>query len=915
MLPLVAWGQENPITLNASDGNITITETGYSIDGAAETSYIGDYVITQGNVSTAVDNPILVKTGTHTITLNGVNIKGRNESGNRTAAFTIEPNAKVSLILNAESENILAGAILHAGLEVPQGAEVVISGTGALTTSGGQSSAGIGGGYGMSAGTITINAGTIKATGDDGQNGASGIGSGYPTSEGNNGIITINGGSVETTGYGGIGISRSGYDSNIIIAGGTVVATGDRDAGIGANESITIHGGNVTAIGGGSSGAGIEGNNGTITISGGTVSAKCGEVELLNMTAPKAGISIGQYGIVKIEDGDVTAIGGENSAGIGGSYNGVYGICGTIEISGGKVKATGGSSGPGIGGSSLRNWNRDKVEGNGTILISGGEVIAESGGNAGGAAIGAGEGIDGIGGIIRITGGQVTAIGHTGAAIGGGAVSYVDNATSNNNIIICGGTVLATSGEGAGIGYGKSGDAQITFSTTCSSTSGNAYIVASSIEVDTDENDWSGVIFNGNNGQLYGSNSYTLTQDATIPKNHILTIKEGQTLSVESDVTLANKGTIINEGTIEGPIDNEDGATIKSIIKKEDIKVSVEKKEYDGEAPEVTVTVDGDESSEKFTVSYIYSKIEDGHETELEEAPTDAGSYKVTVTVKGTGKADDQGYAYTETEVKLDVEFAIDQASVELKFEQEAVEKLTTDGTFTNPITGVPADVTITYSSSDEAIATVNGQGEVTILKAGEVTISASINNTNYIPNKASYTLKIQEPEPDPETPVIPDMPKYYNIMVEECEGVTVETSSDVVREGQSMAFTIDVAEGYTVENMTVKVKRSLFGYTEVIEPNNEGIYEIKNIYTDIYITVDGVEEVTPTGMEDVESAKVYTKDGSIYVQTPQQEQVQIISISGAVLKSETQVGLQRYDLPRGIYIIGIGEERYKVRN
>ena len=154
--------------------------------------------------------------------------------------------------------------------------------------------------------------------------------------------------------------------------------------------------------------------------------------------------------------------------------------------------------------------------------------------------------------------------------------------------------------------------------------------------------------------------------------------------------------------------------------------------------------------------------------------------------------------------------------------------------------------------------------------------------------------------------------------MVEECEGVTVETSSDVVREGQSMTFTIDIAEGYTDEDMTVKVKRSLFGYTEVIEPNDEGIYEIKNIYTDIYITVDGVEEEeeeTPTGMEDVESAKVYTKDGSIYVQTPKQEQVQIISISGSVLKNETQIGLQRYDLPRGIYIIGIGEERYKVRN
>ena len=183
----------------------------------------------------------------------------------------------------------------------------------------------------------------------------------------------------------------------------------------------------------------------------------------------------------------------------------------------------------------------------------------------------------------------------------------------------------------------------------------------------------------------------------------------------------------------------------------------------------------------------------------------------------------------------------------------------------------------------------------------------------------ATFTEKSDEPEPeDPETPVIPDYPDYYNIMVDECEGVTVETSSTVVREGQSMTFTIDIAEGYTDENMTVKVKRSLFGYTEVIEPNDEGIYEIKNIYTDIYLTIDGVEEEeeeTPTGMEDVESAKVYTKDGSLYVETPQRVTVSIVSMTGAVVEQAEQIGQKRYDLPRGIYIICIGEERFKVRN
>ena len=92
-------------------------------------------------------------------------------------------------------------------------------------------------------------------------------------------------------------------------------------------------------------------------------------------------------------------------------------------------------------------------------------------------------------------------------------------------------------------------------------------------------------------------------------------------------------------------------------------------------------------------------------------------------------------------------------------------------------------------------------------------------------------------------------------------------------------------------------------------------MYEVKNIYTDIYITVDGVAEETPTGIEAIEGAKVYAQEGAIYVRTPQRALVTIVSMNGRVVKSNEQIGLQRYDLPRGLYIICIGEERFKVRN
>lgn len=216
----------------------------------------------------------------------------------------------------------------------------------------------------------------------------------------------------------------------------------------------------------------------------------------------------------------------------------------------------------------------------------------------------------------------------------------------------------------------------------------------------------------------------------------------------------------------------------------------------------------------------------------------------------------------------------------------------------------------ITTRAESDIISTA----QVTPVSEGTATITVTYTSKNYT-GTLTYAISVKEKE-EPEPPVIPDYPDYYNIYVDECEGVTVETSTNVVREGNSMTFTVDVEEGYTGENMTVKVKRSLFGYSEIIKPNEKGIYEVKNIYTEIYITVDSVEEVEePTGIGDVESTKVYAKDGSIYVQTPQLETVTIISISGEVRKQEELIGLQRYDLPRGIYIICIGEERIKVRN
>ena len=1051
LMPLVAWAA----TITPTDGSttilgtdpISITSAGtYTITGTYSGSYSGNIISVNANgqeVSLVLDDVTIEKTA---------DLKGS------WCALSIGTGTNVTLILKGTNKLISGGKV---GIYVSKGAILTI-----------KENAGNPGGS-LDAKSVDTD---IKSMG-------CGIGSNNNSDGPDAGKIIIESGKVtaSTTCVGAPGIGGWYSFESIEIKGGTVETTGASNTGGKFGPGIGL-----------SSQASMSSTaSGDIKISGGMVVATGGA----NAAGIGCGIVKNDTDLNVIIEGDarVIANGGDRAAGIGGAFitgNTPEDITTKVNVTiqgNAIVTATGGGSkngGAGIGGAyNSANGGKIKILGNASVTATGGSST-----RYGGAGIGAGEGDSDFESIEINTTGTVKATAVACAAgIGGG---YVSNPTGT--IAIENGIIEAT---GAGKGYpgiGKNstttikGPAYIT-AKGGDSTDGidktaltiednsNAVIVTEGI---TPNEEWDGVLVidtEKGTGTIYGD-EVEVKQEIEIPEDVTLTIEEGQTLKGDDNIT--NKGTIINNGTIEGTINNESGATIQSKIKQEDIKVTVaEKTAYDGKAPEVTVTVKEEEAtSGRFEiVSYTYYKIEDGQEIKLEAAPTGAGSYKVAVTVKGTGKADDQGYAYTDAEVtskaveftipqksititveaatkmygdadpaftytladgalvsdgdlgtitvvrqeadkdkqdagaeitltvpytenpnykvtvtdaKLTItkkaitvtadnkekaygeedpeltflvpegalayddtsddlhitlsraagedvgvyaitgsaseecrnynvtvtqgSFTIKQAPAVLKFEQEVVEKLTTDEPFINPITEVvPENAVITYASSDETIATVDEQGEVTLLKAGEVEISATNpGNENYASVTVSYTLKIRKPQP-----VTPDYPDYYNIYVEECEGITVETSTNVVREGNSMSFTIEVAEGYTAEDMVVKVKRSLFGYTDVIEPNEEGKYEIRNIWTEIYITVEGVEKETPTGIEEITESKVYAKDGSLYVQTSKQEQVVIISISGAVAKNETQIGLKRYDLPHGIYIVRVGTQNYKIRN
>lgn len=313
--------------------------------------------------------------------------------------------------------------------------------------------------------------------------------------------------------------------------------------------------GTLTATGKSNGDSGIGGDidsfQGTITINGGNINATgafgCAGIGGISQIGGEDGPSTGT---VTINGGIVKATGGQYAPGIG--IGGKNGSSITITINGGTITATGGTNGgAGIGSrENSQNCNFD-------ITINGGTVHAA--GTDGGAGIGGGAW--GNNGKITITGGVITAIGSSnhstyyagdGAGIGGGR--YTEGYVGRNegiDISISGGMIHATGGGNApGIGAGVDQNGDIG-SVGSFGASGNAVIFTNSILDTSLKEQWAGIVFQGTEGEVYGS-SVTLNTSFVIPDGYTLAVPGDATLTLGDGVTITNNGTIENCGVING---------------------------------------------------------------------------------------------------------------------------------------------------------------------------------------------------------------------------------------------------------------------------------------------------------------------------------------------------------------------------
>ena len=574
--------------------------------------------------------------------------------------------------------------------------------------------------------------------------------------------------------------------------------------------------------------------------------------------------------------------------------------------------------------------------GNGTLTITGAKVTASSSNGGNGVQIRCGDGSDAS---LTVNDGSLTA---TGSGTYGAGIRFLfgssDSSSRTPSLTVSGNAIVRANGSAGGI--------------TSNSSTG--------VQYGTGSDSTGGIVFDNGTGTVYGN--VTLQED--------LEIGEGESLTLDSGASLdaGDYDVIVDGGTLDENLANSLGNNVKyaPAITTESLTTGEVGTAY---SQDLTATGDTPITWNLASGSSLPAGLSLSEDGKITGKPTTDGTFTFTVTATNDSGSDSKDFT-----LKIDKPAFIPVTGLELN---KSTLTLQEKGSYALTTTAKPDNATnknVTWESSDTSIATVDANGTVTAISAGTATITVTAQDGSGVNTSCSVTVThsmVHTPKKDatctedgnieywyckncdkyfsdenateglsdvviPATghhyvngyctkcghrdpDYRPDPISYYNIYIEDvCDGVEVTTSKNVVREGGSVSVYVKKdTVNYTFDNFKVYYKRSYYGtWDELKEGTQPGEYPIKNIWTHIYIKAEGAEEKEdPTGIESIEGVKVYTKNGSLYVQTPQREQVIIVSMSGAVVKNEEQVGLKQYHgLQPGIYIVRIGDRAYKLR-
>ena len=547
------------------------------------------------------------------------------------------------------------------------------------------------------------------------------LGSGSLTTSGIYGnSVTVRAGTIQ------VNDSSSSYgiyacDGNLIISGGTITSIRQGSSyqyALAAKNDIVISDGTISATAEGTYPCCLLASNGKVDISGGTINATS------RASDASSNVYVGGHGLrgqnVAISGGridiDVSSTGGgsSNATGIYAGENG-----GNITISGGTISVNARAS---SGNSSNTASGIHAGDGSSIINIYGGSihVQTDSSGNQN-----KDYGLRCSQGNITMDGGSVTADGSNGICahvgniiINGGTIStdavFYGLVATSGSITIDNATVVANGGAKGLFGYTgisiTDSVAAVTFVNGTPVIEGSMY-------------------FTGGYHEYTLANQPAVDTDLLLPKDNTFTIPSGFTVQMLNGSKLKVAGTLINNGTITGLVAEADGSPYKVR------NIAISKTEADlisGDVLQLTAS-----TSPNFAANQAVtwsSSNESVAAVSADGSVTALSPGQATI----TASAQDDGGAAATCTVTV-IKYA---ASITLNMNDTVVYTGETAELEATVMPEDTSDKSVTWSTSDNTIATVDSHGTVTAQKAGSAVIRATANDGSGVFAQCQVTVK-----------------------------------------------------------------------------------------------------------------------------------------------------------------------------
>ena len=319
-----------------------------------------------------------------------------------------------------------------------------------------------------------------------------------------------------------------------------------------------------------------------------------------------------------------------------------------------------------------------------------------------------------------------------------------------------------------------------------------------------------GIVFNGKNGTVYGD--VTLQEDLEIGTDETLTIGKDASLTVPEEVKLTNNGKIDNSGELNGTVDGSGTVTPK--ITTDSLPDGTVNQLY-------TATLQATGNGITWSLdsgSTLPSGLKLENDT-ISGTPTAADTSTFTVTATNASGSDSKELTLTINPAPVLV--------TGVTLEPTSLTLFTSD-TASLTATVQPEDATnktVNWSSSNEAVATVDTNGKVTAVGEGTATITVTTEDGK---KTATCTVTVTRPYIPPANP-------NYKITVAATQGGAVTADPTAAKAGATVTLTPVPDRGYQVGSVAVTDR---FGEPVAVTEQADGTYTFTMPNGQVTVTV-----------------------------------------------------------------------------